>query len=344
MKRPVHLALVWHMHQPEYRDPWSGIAMLPWVRLHAARHYFDMAALAAEHPDVRQTFNLTPVLLSQLQGEGGGAAERLLAACRRAVGGGAAGDDREFLLGALFMANETRHIATSPRYRELLSLRGPLAGGLPDSGAAERFSDSDMLDLIAWFQLSWTSALWPGAGRAAELRLKGRDFSVEEVEWLLDLHLEIARGVVPAYASLARRGVAELSTTPFYHPIGPLLLDVGCAHDARPDMILPRRTFHGDRDLAWHLAAALRQHERLFGVRPRGMWPAEGGVSDEFAAAAAARGMEWIASDDQVLRASLHKSGFDDPDAPSPHHAAWRLECGSSIIFRDHELSDLVGF
>src|SRR5512135_836731 len=62
----VRLAFLWHMHQPSYRDPQSGAFLLPWVRLHAARAYNDMAFLLERHPSIRCTVNFTPVLLEQI--------------------------------------------------------------------------------------------------------------------------------------------------------------------------------------------------------------------------------------------------------------------------------------
>ena len=62
----TRVALLWHMHQPLYRDPLDGTYVLPWVRLHALKDYWGMVAILEETPEVRVTFNLVPSLLDQL--------------------------------------------------------------------------------------------------------------------------------------------------------------------------------------------------------------------------------------------------------------------------------------
>src|SRR4051812_5954422 len=62
----LHVALVWHMHQPTYADPLTGRYVMPWARLHGVKDYLDMVTLGADFPTVHQTFNLVPCLLDQL--------------------------------------------------------------------------------------------------------------------------------------------------------------------------------------------------------------------------------------------------------------------------------------
>ena len=63
----LHLVLLWHQHQPLYPKDENGVVTRPWVRLHAAKDYWDMAELVSRYPDLRISFNLTPVLLLQLE-------------------------------------------------------------------------------------------------------------------------------------------------------------------------------------------------------------------------------------------------------------------------------------
>src|SRR5215813_6313705 len=64
---PLDVLFLWHMHQPDYRDPRTGVAELPWVRLHAASAYRDMALVLREQPHVRATVNFVPSLVAQLE-------------------------------------------------------------------------------------------------------------------------------------------------------------------------------------------------------------------------------------------------------------------------------------
>ena len=68
MDSPARLpvVLLWHMHQPQYRDALSGEYVLPWTYLHAIKDYTDMAAHLEENPAARAVVNFTPVLLDQL--------------------------------------------------------------------------------------------------------------------------------------------------------------------------------------------------------------------------------------------------------------------------------------
>ena len=48
----LDLVLLWHMHQPDFRDHATGEYAQPWVYLHAIKDYSDMAAHLENHPKV----------------------------------------------------------------------------------------------------------------------------------------------------------------------------------------------------------------------------------------------------------------------------------------------------
>ena len=56
----LRVIILWHQHQPFYKDLVSGEYRLPWVRLHALKDYYGMVKLLDEFPNVHQTFNLVP--------------------------------------------------------------------------------------------------------------------------------------------------------------------------------------------------------------------------------------------------------------------------------------------
>jgi len=62
----MYLSILWHLHQPVYRDPDSGEYVLPWVNFHLTRNYYQMALLA-EEAGFPCTFNLVPCLLEQIE-------------------------------------------------------------------------------------------------------------------------------------------------------------------------------------------------------------------------------------------------------------------------------------
>ena len=347
MAERVAVSLVWHMHQPEYRDPVTGEAVMPWVRLHAAKDYYDMAALSYEFPALRQVFNLTPVLLEQVESLSSRTEDSFMRVSLR-KSEDLSEAERIFAVRSFFMVNWDRKVRTNPRYLELLEKRGTNASMDDLAGAAAQFSAQELRDLTVLFNLAWTGSHFLEKDPVlAGLSAKGRDYTEEDKKAVLEAHWRIAGAVIPQYRELASSGLVELTTTPYYHPISPLLIDQNCAREARPEMRLPARRFEGMRDAEWHMDRAIAQHEKLFGARPAGMWPAEGSVSDAFIALAASRGIKWLATDEGVLAESLAGGGGGDKPSGTPHSEAWLAgEPGHDLamFFRDRYISDAVGF
>ena len=339
----VRLAFLWHMHQPPYREATSGDRLMPWVRLHATRSYRDMAVALERHPGVRCTVNFSPVLLDQLEELSAGiAGDRFLDLTERAPGD-LSPDERAALVRGFFMVDWDRHVRRSPRYLELLARRGRDLRGKDLRRIAGTFGEGDLADLQVHFNLAWVgfSALEEDEGLRA-LVAKDRDFDRADLAYLLAAQRRLVADVVPRWRSLAARGQVELSATPYYHPILPLVCDTDSARRALPGAILPQR-FAWPDDARWHVREALASHERRFGARPAGMWPAEGSVSPEALEILAAEGVRWAASDEGVLLASLP----GDAGRLASLYRPWHVSAGAgevAMLFRDRSLSDLVGF
>jgi len=340
----VRLALLWHMHQPLYREPETGEYLMPWVRLHATRAYNDMAWILERHPGVRCTVNFVPVLLEQLDEYAAGSArDRFLDLTLRPAQDLAA-EERQALLRSFFMVDWEVNIQPLPRYWDLLQKRGRDVRHVDLSRLALSFSDSELTDLQVLFNLAWM-----GFGAHADepvvraLREKGRDFTREDVEALVSAQRRILSGIVPRWRALCERGQVELSTTPYHHPILPLVVDTDAAHRALPDLPLPPR-FCAPADARWHVRAASESHARRFGSPPKGMWPAEGSVSPEALEILASEGVNWAASDEGVLLRSLPEGASRLRSLYRP----WLVDAGSGgelrMLFRDRSLSDVIGF
>lgn len=331
----IRLALLWHMHQPLYVDPSSGEAILPWVRLHATHAYHDMARVLERHPGVRATVNFVPSLLEQLEGAARGTMpERYLALSRKAAAQLTA-EDRRFIVRQFFMVNREHGIRPLPRYEELLRQRG----ATPD---ATRFGEQELRDLQVLFNLAWMGfSARREEPAVARLITKGRDFTEEDKTGLLDTQQALLSGLVSRWRALSDRNQVELSTTPYFHPILPLLCDTDAARRAMPTAQLPPRFQHAD-DAREQVRRGVAKAAQVFGRAPRGMWPAEGSVSPEAAAVIAAEGVEWIATDEGVLARStpaIKSRG----ELYQPHEllAGGR---GLRLAFRDRFLSDRIGF
>ncbi len=258
--------------------------------------------------------------------------------------------DRHFLLDNFFMAHPQQMIQPFPRYWELYLQRGLSTDSA--ERASRRFRTPDVLDLQCWSNLVWFHPIaFEVDADLAEFRRKGQHWTEDEKQWLLDKQLELLRQVIPLHRELAAAGQLELTTTPFYHPILPLLIDKRLARQAMPHVNLPRHLEGYAEDAAAQVARGVEYHQQIFGSKPQGMWPSEGSVAQPVIAAIAASGIKWIASDEEIL--SRSSDGWISRDAngmvhhPEMLYRPWRVEeAGHSLqmIFRDHALSDHIGF
>src|SRR5262249_47860756 len=294
----VALALLWHQHQPYYPDALAGTNPMPWVRLHGVKDYYGMALHLLEYPEMACTINLVPSLLVQLQAyTDHDATDQFLEVSRRPADG-LTEEDNLFLLDHFFMANVDQMIRPYPRYFELYQRRG--MGRNTAQEALRRFNERDLRDLQVWFNLTWIHPLaFERDPDLRDLRAKGRHFTEAEKKLVLAKHLDILRQVLPLHRELATTGQVELTTTPFYHPILPLLLDKKLAREAMPQVKLPRYAGGYPEDAAVHVRRAVEQHARIFGSPPRGMWPAEGSVCQTMLPLLARHGIRWLATDEE---------------------------------------------
>ncbi len=348
--QPVSLALVWHQHQPYYPDRIGGDTLMPWVRLHGTKDYWGMAWHLKEVPEFRCTINLVPSLLQQLRAyTHEGASDRHLDLSRIPADSLSPADAQE-LLEQFFMANVESMIRPFPRYRELLQKRGPHEE--PADRAIRRFADRDFRDLQVWSNLSWMHPLL--FERDADLnafRQKGQNYTEADKAWLLARQLDVLREVIPLHQELMASGQVELTTTPFFHPILPLLCDKRSARQAMPGCALPKHLESYREDAVIQLQRAIAYHTELFGRPPMGMWPSEGSVSQDVISLIADVGIQWIATDEEILSASTNgwvgRDGNGYLRHPEMLYRPWRLEDQGrqlQAVFRDHALSDLIGF
>ncbi|MBZ5499028.1 MAG: glycoside hydrolase [Acidobacteriia bacterium] len=344
-KKPLCIAFLWHMHQPDYGNEETGEIYLPWTRFHAVKDYYDMGALAAQVPGIHITINVVPSMMDQLEAYAQGSARETYAALtlRKAT----ELDEREksFLLRSFFQLPWKQMILPYPRYKELLDRRGSPDAQGEYSAALKRYSSQDYRDLQVWFNLSWCGNELRRDPAIAAMLHKGRDFTEEEKVHLLDLQAAFIGRILPLYRKLLEEHGVEISVSPYYHPILPLLFDSRSAREATPDITLPANQFSCPADAREHVARAQGRFREVFGQAPRGMWPSEGSISDAASALAQEAGLRWLASDEGVLLNSLRKSGHGGGAlTPEQRCCVWSRAGGPALFFRDHALSDLIGF
>ena len=339
--QPLSVAVLWHMHQPDYTDAALGRPRMPWVRLHALLSYYDMVRYVQEQPGARAVFNVVPSLLRQLEAAAAGVPDDHLLLARAAPADLDVAD-RARIVRDFFAFHHARRFAEFPRLRALWELRGE--GVEVPAGRAERFTDRDLLDLQVLFHLAWCGRTLREEPLVARLSARGSDYTAEDKAALLACQHAFLQRVLPAYREAAARGSVEISCTPLNHPILPLLCDTEAAHEALPQLPLPAARFRYPGDAWYHVKTALDETERVLGVRPRGMWPAEGSISETALRVLQTEGVRWAATDQGVLARSLARGG-QAADARR-HFQAWRWggDDAPALFFRDTGLSDALGF
>jgi alpha-amylase/alpha-mannosidase (GH57 family) len=344
----MSVVLMWHMHQPEYRNLRTATVHLPWTYLHAIKDYVDMAAHLEAVPAAKAVVNFAPILLEQiedyiaqitayLQGHGtirdpvlAGLAEPALPGDQQA---------RLHLMQDCLRANRERMIERFPPYSKLAAM----AEWYEDHPQSLIYASNQFLaDLLVWYHLSWLAeSVQRTDTRIARLQHKAINFSLHDRRELLRIILELLQSVIPRYKSLAERGQVELCMSPYAHPIVPLLLDMESAREAIPDIPLPVSTEYpgGAARVQWHMQQGLATFDRVFGRRPAGLWPSEGGISQEALQLFADSDFRWVASGGNVL----HNSHPHEDTTCS--HRVYRFgKAPIDCIFRDDGLSDLIGF
>ena len=347
----LRVIVLWHQHQPFYKDLVTGEYRLPWVRLHALKDYYGMVKLLDEFPNVHQTFNLVPSLIAQIQDYVAGTAQDPFLKVAAKPAKELSASERRFALQYLFQANPVHMIGRYPRYRELWErFRG--VGDSPER-AEKYFQAQDFTDLQVLSQIAWFDEFFLADAEVAALIQKGHGFSLEDQTFVIARQRALLGEVLPAHATAAKQGRIEISTSPFYHPILPLVCDTNMGAVSTAGLPLPQNRFRHPEDATEQLRRGLELHEQVFGVRPVGVWPSEGSVSEEVLTIAQSLGVKWMATDEGVLGRSLGINFARDGEGRLPAASAEKLytihrfEKGENqmhLIFRDHTISDLVGF
>lgn len=346
----IAVAFLWHQHQPYYPDDIAGEVLMPWVRLHGVKDYYGMAMHLKEMPEMACTVNLVPTLLLQIQQYVDGSITDKLMDISLIPADELTEEDRLYILGNFFMADPEQMIRPLPRFHELYQLRRLRTES--SQNALSRFQEQDYRDLQVLFNLAWVHPIaYEQDANLVALREKGRNYSEADKQWLLKKHLEMMQSIIPLHKELLERGQIEISTTPFYHPILPLLLDKKLAREALPETHLPQYTGGYPCDAELHIQRAVAQHTEIFGQPPRGMWPAEGSVCQAMIPLLANYGIRWIATDEEILAQStqgfISRDGRGQVRNPERMYRPYRVreeDRELAILFRDHVLSDRIGF
>lgn len=339
----LHVAFIWHMHQPCYKHPETDCYLLPWVRLHAVKGYYDMARLHEDFPHFHSTFNFSGSLLNQLSEYASGRIKETFLQLSLKPASDLRKKEKQEILWNFFSLNWETMVDPFPGYKNLLLIRKQIKSRQDALNYAEKISNQDILDLQVWFNLAW---MGPYAVKdypyLNELRKKGHSFVEKDKTDIIKTQFEIIGKVIPLYKKLQDRRQIEISISPFNHPILPLLIDSGYAVKSESATVLPDNNFHHPEDALNQIKKAVDEYSLHFNRKPLGLWPSEGSVCDEIIPMLSQNGFMWTATDEEILSKTL-KDNYEKKSLYQPY----RLEIGGAeinIIFRDHILSDKIGF
>lgn len=331
---PLKVAILWHFHQPYYKK--ENEFIMPWVRLHGVKDYFDVPELFHEFPSLKQTINIVPSLRLQieeyLQGKTIDKIQRLTLIKASEL----TPEDKAEIIRLFFMCNVDNMVMPFSRYRELFEKsRNP-------SYAVKIFSEQEWLDLQVWYNLTWIGQFSRQKNAVKRLFKKERNYTEEEKNLVLSIHNEILGQIKTQLRTLTKLGQLEVSCSPMYHPILPLVYNTNSARESMPDVILPEISYEYPDDTKAQIMNGIEYVKNSLGIQPIGMWPSEGSISDSVMELFAVAGVKWVASDEDVLVNSI-KSKYSYPDKYFPRK--FRTKNGDiAVMFRDHQLSDLIGF
>jgi len=307
---------------------------LPWVRLHGVKDYLDMVQILEKFPKIKQTFNVVPSLFEQVEDYNNGLVKDKFSELTKKPAQELTKSDKDFILQNFFSINRERVIATFPRYYELYLKRQ----------RGQEFSPQDYLDLQLYFNLAWIDPSFrQNIPELKKISAKERFFSEEDKHIVLEKQLLILKEIIPAYRLYKQNNQIEISVTPYYHPILPLLCSTNIAKEANKKTTLPKKEFNYPLDAKRHIDSAVEFYKQKFDGAPEGMWPSEEAVSEHILPFIIESGIKWIVTDEAILFKSLKIKKRNTRLLYQPHLLK-RKGKELNIVFRDRNLSDLIGF
>lgn len=353
MTEHLSVCFIWHMHQPLYKDRLSGMYLMPWVRLHAIKDYLDMALILKGFPRVRQTFNLVPSLLEQLHDYAWNDAVDMQLLLTRKPQEQYTDADKLYILTESFHANLERQIKPHVYYFELHQKRQRLLKrGLTMPTMIEEFSSQEYADMAAWMNLAWFDPLWLEQLPELETMVQqGREFTLDQRCRIIDEQRRIIQQTIPVYKELQDSGQIEVITSPYYHPILPLLIDSNVARVASAYTSLPKQLFLHREDALHQLQAGLSRYKNELGREARGMWPSEMSVSPSALELIAQCGIKWVVLDEALLTKTLEQGVYRDEhgnlNGAELICQPYKLFVGDhsiTLLFREVVLSNEISF
>lgn len=346
MKKKLSVAILWHMHQPVYQDTDDGIFYMPWVRLHAVKDYLDMLCTIEKFPNLKLNFNLSTTILDAFQKYENGHSDIHSSLSIKPMEE-LTKEDKLFILNYFFDANYTGMIMKYKGYSNLYKKRNSVSEINIDD-----FSNQEYSDIIFWFNVVWIDPIWFNFyPKLQKLVKKNKNFTLKDRKYVIDVHYDIIKKIIPSYKKYQDEGRIEISTNPLYHPILPLLIDKNIANGSSMNYNLPECEMNMKDDAKVQVKKAITLYENLFGRKPKGMWPSELSVSNETLELFSENGIEWTIADESILADTLGKDfvrdnrgNLEDPYDVSNVYVYQNNNSEIGVFFRNAVIPKLIGF
>lgn len=340
--KKLSIAFYWHMHQPVYQLSPEGDYLMPWVRLHAVKDYLDMLLIGKKFKNLKLNFNLVPVLLDALIDYGENEMHDIHSRLTITDIDDLTDDDKKFIINNFFDANYHSMILPNQEYERLLQKYQ--AG---DENNIDIFSPQEYSDLMALFNLAWIDPSFKNMyPEVKALIKKGKNYSLSDRIKIIEIHRDIIRKIIPSYKKFADEGKIEITTSPYYHPILPIMLDL--KEIRKTSSTTFPHNLKMELDAKMQTEMALDRVQELFGKRPKGIWPSEHCISPKELDLFKSLGVEWTISDEGILSNSINFEFIRDFRGylEDPYHLlkSYKYKNGLNIIFRDSVLPNLIGF
>jgi len=345
--KKLSIAFHWHMHQPVYQLTADGDYLMPWVRLHGVKDYLDMVLISAKFKKLKLNFNLVPVLLDSLIDYGEKDYHDIHSRLTVTGVSELTDEDKEFILNNFFDANYSSMIYHHSAYNTLYQKRFAT-----ETVDVKDFSDQEYSDIMAWFNLAWIDPIYKNMfPELKKIIQKGINYTIQDRYDIIEIHRKIIRLIIPTYKEYLEKGKIEITTSPYYHPILPILLD---AKSAQKNLLVQDGCL-GDLSMAedakLQTKYALDRVEQLFGKRPTGIWPSEHCISPQELELFKELGIKWTISDEGILAKSIDfefvrdfKGYLEDPYFLMKSYAYKTKNSEINLIFRDSVLPNLISF
>lgn len=319
---------------------------MPWVRLHAVKDYLDMALWAKKFEKLKLNFNFVPVLLDSIieyaENDAHDIHSRLTITPKNKLNN----EDKIFILNNFFDANYQTMILTNEEYHRLYQM--VQAHGTTNT---DIFTNQEYADIMALFNLAWIDPSFKTSNKELKrLVKKGKNYTLEDRIEIIDIQRDIIRKIIPTLKRLSNKNKIEITTSPYYHPILPILLDYkNIRKNASVDDEIQNLKTENDAKVQTQMA--LDRVEELIGKRPRGIWPSEQCVNAPTLEMLSDLGVEWSISDEGILASSIDFEFEHDFKGflKEPYHLLKTYEYKTEksdikMIFRDSTIHNLISF